>query len=187
MIALRPKHVACTNNIMYTDYWWMNTSVLWSTDYITSIPFNSFSSGATAQRGPWPPHSFRFLDHTQWHTTVSKPLHEGSACRKHAKFKTDIHAPGGFFFFVFSWTLLVLHSYFVPCPNCPALCLFVFTCNTQHKHPYPLRDSNPQPQKAVGRSPSPYTTGSGIYLYSKRKKQTERPRHRRGNNVKMSL
>ena len=31
-----------------------------------------FSSGAAAQRGPGPPHSWGFLDHTQWYTTVGR-------------------------------------------------------------------------------------------------------------------
>ena len=42
-----------------------------------------FPSDVTAQRGPVPPHSLRFLDHTQWHTTVGRtPLDESSACRR---------------------------------------------------------------------------------------------------------
>ena len=40
----------------------------------------SFSLGAIAPSGPWPPHSREFLwflDHTQWHTTVGRtPLDE---------------------------------------------------------------------------------------------------------------
>jgi hypothetical protein len=39
--------------------------------------FIFFLSGKTAQRGPRPPHFFMFLDHTQWHTRVSRtPLDE---------------------------------------------------------------------------------------------------------------
>jgi len=36
-----------------------------------------FISGVAAQRGPWPPNSLGFLDHTQRRTTVGRtPLDE---------------------------------------------------------------------------------------------------------------
>jgi len=41
-----------------------------------------FCCGVVTQRGSWPPHSWGFLDHTQWRITVSKtPLDEWSARR----------------------------------------------------------------------------------------------------------
>ena len=42
-----------------------------------------FPCGTVTQRGSWPPHSWGFLDHTQWRTTVGRtPLDEWSArCR----------------------------------------------------------------------------------------------------------
>ena len=55
-------------------------------------------SGTTAKHGPRPPHSLRFLDHKQWHTTVGRtPLDKGSAHRRDfyvTTLTTDIHAPG---------------------------------------------------------------------------------------------
>ena len=42
-----------------------------------------FCCGAATQRGSWPPHSWGFLDHTQWRTKVGRtPLDEWSARRK---------------------------------------------------------------------------------------------------------
>ena len=42
-----------------------------------------FCCGAATQRGSWPPHSWGFLDHTQWRTTVSRTsLEECSARRR---------------------------------------------------------------------------------------------------------
>ena len=42
-----------------------------------------FVCGAATQRGSWPPHSLRFLDHTQRRTTVGRtPLDEWSARRR---------------------------------------------------------------------------------------------------------
>ena len=71
---------------------------------IISLPQTFFfSSGATAQRRPEPPHSLTFLDHTQLHTTVSigllwtsdRPAAETSTWQhtQHSH-ETDIHAPG---------------------------------------------------------------------------------------------
>jgi hypothetical protein len=73
----------------------LSTSNMKSSDLILLV----FFSGATAQRGPGPPHSRGFRDHTQLHTTVGRtPLEEGSACRRdntrHSQV-TDIHAPRG--------------------------------------------------------------------------------------------
>ena len=40
-------------------------------------PFFSLSLGPIAPKGPWPPHSLGFLDHTQRRTTVGRtPLDE---------------------------------------------------------------------------------------------------------------
>ena len=57
-------------------------------------------SGTTAQREPGPPHSLRFVDHTQWHTTVGRtPLDEGSAHRRNLYLTThsthNRRAPSG--------------------------------------------------------------------------------------------
>ena len=42
-----------------------------------------FFCGAMTQRESWPPHSWGFLDHTQWRTTVGRtPLDEWSARRR---------------------------------------------------------------------------------------------------------
>ena len=42
-----------------------------------------FFCGVATQRGSWPPHSWGFLDHTQWRTTVGRtPLDEWSARRR---------------------------------------------------------------------------------------------------------
>ena len=44
---------------------------------------NGFFCGAATQCGSWPPHSWGFLDHTQWRTKVGRtPLDEWSAHRR---------------------------------------------------------------------------------------------------------
>ena len=49
---------------------------------LVSTLFSLFS-GTTAQRGPGPPHSLKFVDHTQLHSTVGRTsLDEGSARRR---------------------------------------------------------------------------------------------------------
>ena len=48
-----------------------------------------FLTCTTAQCGPGPPHSLRFVDHAQWHATVGRtPLDEGSARRRDLYLKT---------------------------------------------------------------------------------------------------
>jgi hypothetical protein len=99
---------------------------------------------------------FKFLDHTQWHTTAGRtPLDEGSARGRdlylitHSTSRqTNIHTPGGISFCILLFS--VIHPYLFLCLDCPAFCLFVFTHNTQYKHPWPQRDSNPQPQQELG-------------------------------------
>ena len=61
-------------------------------------------------------------------------------------------APTGTFFCILFYS--ALHPRFFLCLVCPAFCIFVFTCSTQHKHPCPRRDSKPQPQQAIGRRSS---------------------------------
>jgi len=65
------------------------------------VPPPPFLCAATLG-GPWPPHSWGFLDHTQRRTTVGRTsLDEWSARNRdfstwqHTKLKTDIHDPGG--------------------------------------------------------------------------------------------
>jgi hypothetical protein len=54
-----------------------------STPGLTNVRFTVACSGASAQRVTGPPHSLRFVDHTQWHTTVGRtPLDEWSARRR---------------------------------------------------------------------------------------------------------
>jgi hypothetical protein len=86
----------------------------------------------------------RFLDHTQWPTTVGRtPLDEGSArCRDlylitHNTHKREASMPPARFFFCSLCTLSILL-----CTDCPGFLPFVLTVqHTQHKHPCPRRDS----------------------------------------------
>jgi hypothetical protein len=47
----------------------------------------------------------------------------------------------------------VLHPYLFLCRDCPAFCLFIFTCNTLHKHPCPRAEFEP----AISTSARPQT------------------------------
>jgi hypothetical protein len=50
---------------------------------VTAVNISFFFFVAAAQRGPWPPHSWGFLDHTQWRATFGRtPLDEWSARRR---------------------------------------------------------------------------------------------------------
>ena len=79
-------------------------------------------------------------------------------------------------YFVFSYTMFVLHPYLCLCLDCPAFCLLVFTYNTQHKHSCPRRDSKPQPQHAIVRRPSPSTARPlGLARSPERRARSESP------------
>jgi hypothetical protein len=49
----------------------------------------------------------------------------------------------------------VLHPYLFLCLGCSALCLFVFTYNTQHNHPCGVRIRNPSKRLATSLRPRP--------------------------------
>ena len=131
------------------------------------IPFILFSnkgcftrysslSGARAQRGPRPPHSMRFLDHTQWRTTVGRtPLDEWSAHRRdlyltntqHSQ-ETSIPLEG---FLLLSCPLFVLHPFLFLCIDCPAFCLLslLMAHNTNIHALGGIRTRNPSKRSAA--------------------------------------
>ena len=56
---------------------------VWQFVRLVDCSVGLFVFGAAAPSGPGPPHSRRFLDHTQWRTTVGRtPLDEWSARRR---------------------------------------------------------------------------------------------------------
>ena len=89
LILLEFKAEPIYRTCSFTDF--LSVVVLLSTLLVTCVNFGAYLSikrvillfffcGAATRRGSWPPHSWGFLDHTQWRTTVGRtPLDELSA------------------------------------------------------------------------------------------------------------
>ena len=89
--GLAAKDIKLATATMITTFRRWRTSVEEDKDNVTlrrvRVTFvaveRHFFCGAATQRGPWPPHSWGFLDHTQRRTTVGRtPLDEWSVRRR---------------------------------------------------------------------------------------------------------
>jgi len=72
-------HVSDSSSVHHQQFLTVHTAYLYDIYHCRVFVF----CGAAAQRGPWPPHFLRFLDHTQRRTAVGRtPLDEWSARRR---------------------------------------------------------------------------------------------------------